>query len=98
MSTRRGRMLAGLVTVVASTAIAGGVVASTQSSDEAALAPNRGAPSRDIEKRIDSLLRKMTLEDKLNQIQLLSDGQITDAEARKPVGGVFSLTEAKRIN
>ena len=98
MNTRRGRMLAGLVTVVASAAVAGGVVASTQSSDEAALAPNRGAPSRDIEKRIDKLLKKMRPEEKLNQIQLLSDGQINPDEARKPVGGVFSLTDPALIN
>jgi beta-glucosidase len=98
MSTRTGRMLAGLAAVVASTAVAGGVVASTQSSDEATLAPNRGAPSRDIERRVDSLLGKMTLKEKLNQIQLLSDGQINEAEARNPVGGVFSLTTPALIN
>jgi len=98
MRTRRRRVLAGLVTVVASTAVAGGVVAATQSTDEAALAPNRGAPSRDIEKRVDRLLRKMTLDEKLQQIQLLSDGQINDAEAQKPVGGVFSLVDPVLIN
>ena len=80
--------------------MAGGVVAATQSSDEAALAPNRGAPSRDIERRVDSLLRKMTLEEKLQQIQLISDGQINDdpTEAKKPVGGVFSLVDPELIN
>ena len=69
-------MLAGLATVGLSVAVAGGVVAATQPSDEAALAPNRGAPSRDVEKKVDRLLRKMTLDEKLNQIQLLSDGQV----------------------
>jgi beta-glucosidase len=83
-----------------STAAAGGVVAATQSSDEAALQPARHGGSRDIERRIDALMRKMTLEDKLNQIQLLSDGQINarPEEASKPVGGVFSLTDPKKIN
>jgi beta-glucosidase len=100
MSTRRGRVLAGLATVIASTAVAGGVVAATQSSDEAALAPNRGAPSRAVERRVDRLLGKMTLEEKLNQIQLISDGQINDNsdEAKKPVGGIFSLTDPELIN
>ena len=98
MNTRRGRMLAGLIAVVASTAVAGGVVAATQSTDEAALAPNRGAPSRDIEKRVDRLLRKMTIDEKLQQIQLLSDGQITDADAKNGVGGVFSLVDPEKIN
>ena len=95
---RRGRVLVGLTAVLASTAVAGGVVAATQSSDEAALAPNRGAPSRDVERRVERLLRRMDIDEKLQQIQLLSDGQITDTEARKPVGGVFSLTDPDRIN
>ena len=43
-------------------------------------------------------MSKMTLQDKLNQLTLLSDGQITDAEASKPVGGVFSLTDPAKIN
>ena len=98
-------MLAGLATVGVSAAVAGGVVAATQPSDEAALAPNRGAPSRDVEKRVDRLLRKMNLDEKLNQIQLLSDGQmqnpdgtITDRGQEGPVGGVFSLVDPKKIN
>jgi beta-glucosidase len=99
---RRGRALAGLVTVVASTAVAGGVVAATQSSDEAALAPSRSAASQSVETRVNALLSKMTIDEKLNQIQLLSDGQIKDPaipdEAKREVGGVFSLTDPALIN
>ena len=91
MGTRRGRVLAGLATVALSTAVAGGVVAATQSSDEAALQPARGAASQNVEQRVNALLRKMTQNEKLAQIQLLSDGQINADEAQKPVGGVFSL-------
>ena len=40
--------------------------------------PNRPP---DVERRIDALIRQMTLEEKLNQLTLLSDGQINDAEA-----------------
>ena len=40
----------------------------------------------------------MTLEEKLQQIQLLSDGQIKDDDARKGVGGVFSLADPAKIN
>jgi beta-glucosidase len=98
MNTRRGRVLAGLTAVVASAAVAGGVVASTQSSDEAALAPNRSAASQGVERRVNRLLRRMTLEEKLQQIQLLSDGQINEEEAAKPVGGVFSLVDPVEIN
>ena len=80
----RGRRRVGFVLalIVLSTALAGGVVAATQSSDEAALAADArrrraGASSA----QVDALLRKMTLEEKLQQLQLLSDGQITTDEA-----------------
>ena len=98
----RGRRRVGFVLamVVFGTTLAGGVVAATQSSDEAALQPSRGAASRDIERRIDKLMKKMDLQDKLNQIQLISDGQINadPTWADKPVGGVFSLVDPKKIN
>src|SRR3954470_22461513 len=98
----RGRGRAGFVLamVVFGTTLAGGVVAATQSSDEAALQPSRGTASRDVERRIDALMSKMTLQDKLNHIQLISDGQIKADEswADKPVGGVFSLVDPALIN
>jgi beta-glucosidase len=55
---------------------------------------------RGIESKIDSLLRRMTLEEKLNQLTLLSDGQMkaNPGEARKPVGSVFSETDPVLIN
>jgi beta-glucosidase len=55
---------------------------------------------QDVERRIDRLLKRMTLEEKLNQLTLLSDGQMKDnpAEARKPVGAVFSETDPVLIN
>jgi beta-glucosidase len=96
---RSGWIAAVVTTVVAlSTVAAGGVLAGSSSSDEAALRPTRSAPDRDIEGKVDRLLRKMTLDEKLQQIQLLSDGQITDADARNGVGGVFSLVDPDRIN
>src|SRR4051812_1954806 len=76
----------------------GAVVAGTQSSDEAALAPARQPANRGVEARVERLLRQMTLDEKLNQLTLLSDGQINDVEAAKPVGGVFSLTDPAKIN
>jgi beta-glucosidase len=68
------------------------------SPDERALAPTRGAPSRSIEHRVDRLLSQMTTTEKLQQVQLLSDGQITDADAKAGVGGVFSLTDPAKID
>lgn len=92
---RRAAIAAAVLTL--SSVIAGGVVAATQSSDEAALKPTRQAADRGIERRVDALLRKMTLEEKLQQVQLLSDGQVTDEDARNGVGGVFSLVDPVRI-
>ncbi|MFB9834766.1 beta-glucosidase BglX [Actinoallomurus acaciae] len=76
----------------------GGVSASTQSRDEAAMRPTRTAPDQGVEARVSALLAKMTLDEKLQQLQLLSDGQVTDADAKKGVGGVFSLTDPQQIN
>src|SRR3954465_7458863 len=67
----------------------------------ATAAKKRSARSdRAVERRVDALLSKMTLEEKLDQLTLMSDGQMKDnpAEARKPVGGVFSETDPKLIN
>jgi beta-glucosidase len=92
----RGRsvVLAATVAVLGS---AGGVVAATQAGDDAALQPTRQPADRNIERRVDALLRRMTVDEKLQQVQLLSDGQITDADAKAGVGGVFSLTDPDKI-
>ncbi len=95
----RGRTVAIGVTIAAVVAVvAGAVAAGTRSSDESALQPARRAADRGIERKVDALLAKMTLEEKLQQIQLLSDGQVTDADARAGVGGVFSLTDPAKID
>jgi beta-glucosidase len=91
-------LIAGLAVVALLPAVAGGVAASNGASDEAALQATRTAASQGIEKRVDDLLRRMTLREKLEQIQLLSDGQVTDADARAGVGGVFSLVDPVKIN
>jgi beta-glucosidase len=88
----------GVVLLVPAFAVAGGVAASDGPASEAALQPTRTSASGGIEKRVDDLLRRMTLTEKLQQIQLLSDGQITDADAKAGVGGVFSLTDPAKIN
>jgi beta-glucosidase len=85
--------------MVAGCLVAGGVMASDGvSADERALTPTRGAASRSVEQRVDRLLARMTTEEKLQQVQLLSDGQIKDADARAGVGGVFSLTDPAKID
>ena len=78
----------------------GSVRAADQSSDEAALAAARPASAGrlGIEQKVDALLGRMTATEKLQQVQLLSDGQITDADAKAGVGGVFSLVDPVKIN
>jgi beta-glucosidase len=78
-------------------AAAGGVVAATQSSDEQALQPTRQAADRAIESKVNRLLARMTLEEKLEQIQLLPDFLVTEAEVRKGLGSVLSVTDPVRI-
>ncbi len=56
------------------------------------------ATSTNVEHKVDVLLAKMTLNEKLQQVQLLSDGQITDADAAAGVGSVFSLVDPAKIN
>ena len=60
-----------MAVVALSAVVAGGVIAASRSSDEAALEPTRGAADRNIERKVDALVRKMTLDEKLQQIQLL---------------------------
>src|SRR5215216_2426424 len=94
----RRRTTALAATVVAiSLVVAGAVMAATQSRDEAALQPVRQEADRGVEGRVERLLAQMTVEEKLQQVQLLSDGQITDEDARRGVGGVFSLVDPVKI-
>ena len=80
-------------------AVTGAVAAGKpRTRDRVALQRVQQSQDRATERRIDALLRKMTLEEKLNQLTLLSDGQINPTEARKPVGSVFSLTDPVLIN
>ncbi|HSD81799.1 MAG TPA: glycoside hydrolase family 3 N-terminal domain-containing protein, partial [Solirubrobacteraceae bacterium] len=97
---RKGRFVAiGAVVLALSSVSASGVMASKRTRDRIALRPAQAQRmDRGTERRIDSLIARMTLDEKLQQLTLLSDGQINDAEAAKPVGGVFSLTDPARIN
>jgi beta-glucosidase len=84
--------------VVLASALAGGLVATTQSSDEAAIAPARPPADKGVEARVNDLLSRMTLEEKLEQIQLLPDFMVTDAEVQKGLGSALSITDPKEIN
>src|SRR3954470_13789344 len=94
---RRGILL-GASAVALSSLAAGGVVAATRAGDDGALQKTRPSADQGIERRIDGLLRRMNVDEKLQQVTLLSDGQITDADAAAGVGGVFSLTDPAKID
>jgi beta-glucosidase len=78
-------------------AAAGGVVAATQSGDEQALQPTRQPADQAIESRVSDLVARMTLEEKLEQIQLLPDFLVTEEEVRNGLGSVLSVTDPVRI-
>ncbi len=94
---RRGILL-GASAIALSSLAAGGVVAATRAGDDGALQPTRQSADHGIERKVDSLLRKMTIDEKLQQVQLLADWQATDDQAKAGVGGVFSLTDPAKIN
>src|SRR6478752_4458928 len=79
-------------------AVAGGVVAGTQSADEEALAPTRPAADASIEDKVAALVAQMTTKEKLEQVQLLADWQATDDEAKAGLGGVFSQVDPAKID
>ena len=88
---------AAVVVVALGTAVAGGVVAATTSSDEQALQPIRQSADRSVEGKVNRLLARMTLEEKLEQIQLLPDFLVTEEEVRAGLGSVLSVTDPERI-
>ena len=85
-----------VLTLAFGAAAAGGVVAATQSSDEQALQPTR-SPQTAGSSAGERLVSKMTLEEKLEQIQLLPDFLVTEAEVRNGLGSVLSVTDPARI-
>jgi beta-glucosidase len=92
--SRRTSLHALLIAILVLGVVVTGAVAAGKPStrDRVALRAVKQSQDRATERRIDALLRKMTLEEKLNQLTLLSDGQMKEhpEEARKPVGAVFS--------
>ena len=98
MSTFRFRVLLAVSILVLGAGAAAGVVAATQpSGDELALQPTREPADRRIESRVNDLLAKMTLEEKLQQIQLLPDFLVTDDGVRQGLGSILSVTDPARI-
>ena len=93
---RRKAAIAAAVVAICSAA-AGGVLAASQPSDEAALEPARPPADPAVETRVNNLLAQMTLQEKLEQIQLLPDFLVTEDEVRKGLGSILSVTDPVRI-
>ena len=97
MWTFRVRASVAVAILALGSAAAAGVVATTQSSDEQALQPTRQPADRSVESKVNRLLAQMTLEEKLEQIQLLPDFMVTEEEVRNGLGSVLSVTDPARI-
>jgi beta-glucosidase len=91
------RAAAALFVLVLGAVVSGAVIASSQSSDEQAIRPTRQPADRGIETRVNRLLSQMTLQEKLEQIQLLPDFLVTEGEVRNGLGSVLSVTDPARI-
>ena len=69
----------------------GAVVAGTSPSDEAALQPARSAPDRGIEWKVDRLLRRMTLDEKIGQMTQIEKNSLKPEDVtRLFIGSVLS--------
>jgi beta-glucosidase len=88
--TARRRLAAVAVLAVAISLLAGG---------GALAARHAGQPSaRPVDSQVNALLAKMTLQEKLEQIQLLPDFMVTDQEVKNGLGSVLSVTDPATIN
>jgi beta-glucosidase len=81
---------------------AGGVFAGTRPTDHGIPRDRHHGGGHEhggeIGRKVDSLVRQMTTHEKLEQLTLSSDGQITEADAEEGVGSVFSLTDPVKID
>src|SRR3954449_7675615 len=84
--TARRRLAAVAVLALAISLTAGSGAFATRSSGQS------------VESRVNALLAKMTLQEKLEQIQLLPDFMVTDQEVRNGFGSVLSVPDPVTIN
>src|SRR6476620_8553221 len=102
MSTRASLQALLIAVLALGVAVTGAVAAASGGTtrDRRVLRAVQQKQDRQTERRIDALMNRMTLREKLDQLTLLSDGQMKEhpEEARKPVGGEFSETDPELIN
>jgi beta-glucosidase len=97
MSRVRFRASVVIAALAVASAIAGGVVAATQSSDEEALAPARPPADQTIEAKVDALVSEMSLQEKLQQLTLTPDFLVKDEDVQNGLGAVLSQTDPVEI-
>jgi beta-glucosidase len=89
---------AALVTLTVGIAGGAGVIAqSDDSRDRERVRESGGRSDRDIERRVDRLLSRMTLQEKLHQVTLLPDFKVTDDGIRQGLGSILSVTNPADI-
>jgi beta-glucosidase len=95
---------AALIAVTVGVAGGAGVIAqSDDSRDRERVRESDGRPDRDIERRVDRLLSRMTLEEKLHQVTLMPDFKVNapdgsgEEAVRRGLGAVLSETGPERI-
>jgi beta-glucosidase len=91
------RVVIATLVILSISVVAAGVLAATQSSDEAALAPTRAPASRSIEHKVNALVAQMTLQEKLQQLTLSPDFLVTDDAVRNGLGSILSITDPATI-
>src|SRR5436309_299588 len=84
-------------TLAVVSAIAGGVLAATQPSDEEALTPSRPPADQSIETKVNDLVSQMSLQEKLQQLTLTPDFLVKDDDVRQGLGAVLSQTNPAEI-
>jgi beta-glucosidase len=87
---RRKVAVAAVFVLGAGLLVGGGTLAATNATSAPATQP--------IQAKVNALLAKMTLQEKLEQIQLLPDFLVTDQEVRGGLGSVLSVTDPNTIN
>jgi beta-glucosidase len=90
----------GAAVVALTVGVAGGagvIAQSDDSRDGERVRDSGGRSDRDIERRVDRLLSRMTLQEKLQQVTLLPDFKVNEDEVRRGLGAVLSETRPERI-
>jgi beta-glucosidase len=91
---RRHRIVSRRLAAVAVLALTASLLVGGLAASNATSAPGR----QPIDAKVNALVAKMTLQEKLEQIQLLPDFLVTDQEVQAGLGSILSVTDPVTIN